>query len=141
MPLTFAASLVEVSPQTLHRWIRRGKAENAPEEYRKFAVAVATAIAKAVEKRIKQIHNAAEAGRWNAAAWWLERCHPDEFGESRHEIRGLRKAIAELAGRLSRVSSPAGGARKAGDGGGKPGVPDDATDSPPLAVRVDRPPG
>lgn len=32
-------------------------------------------------KRLAQIQAAAEGGNWQAAAWELERCYPDEYGK------------------------------------------------------------
>ena len=32
-------------------------------------------------KRLNQIEKAAEQGNWQAAAWELERCYPDEYGK------------------------------------------------------------
>lgn len=54
-------------------------------------------------KRLAQIQAAAEGGNWQAAAWELERCYPDEYGkrvaaEVTGKDGGAIKTETELSG-------------------------------------------
>lgn len=56
--------------------------------YFEFFEAVKTAEAQAVARSVATIQ-AASRKSWQAAAWWLERKHPDEWGrKERHEHVG-----------------------------------------------------
>ena len=84
-----AALCAGVNPATLKRWLARGKAE--PEgEFCALRAAVARARAEAVEWRLEVINEAARAGDWKAASWWLERRRPELF--ARPETRALKAA-------------------------------------------------
>lgn len=55
----------------------------------KFWVKVMKARAVAKRRNLVLIQGAAQDGNWNAAAWWLERSFPKEFGRvSTHEVTG-----------------------------------------------------
>lgn len=53
-----------------------------------FNVEVGEAIVRGVEKRLKKIEDASEAGDWRAAAWMLEHCLPEHFAKNRIEVTG-----------------------------------------------------
>lgn len=53
-----------------------------------FAAHIKAAIAKGVEKRLKKIEDASDAGDWRAAAWLLEHCQPEHFSRNRIEVSG-----------------------------------------------------
>jgi hypothetical protein len=79
MPLSLAANASGVSYAT----ITKRRAESP-----KFAAALARAIARGADARLKKIEAASASGDWRASAWMLERCHPDHFGKSRLEVTG-----------------------------------------------------
>jgi hypothetical protein len=64
-----------------------------PDAYKK-------AEARAVVQRVRAIRSAGETGTWQAAAWWLERCFPEDFATNRAEVRQLLKEVRELKHRL-----------------------------------------
>lgn len=80
--------------------IEKGKTEEQS-KYVKFFNTVKKAKAACRVFHMTQIRNAASSGNWQASAWTLERCFPDEFGrqvkvEAENGIlNGLLKAIKE----------------------------------------------
>ena len=66
-----SAASVGVSERTLHDWQVR---------HPQFSQALKTAEASACMAAIGTIRRAAEAGTWQAAAWYLERRYPAEYG-------------------------------------------------------------
>lgn len=84
-----AARYAGVDPGTVHRWLQKGLAEDAPDEYRDFREAVETARAEAEARNVALIQQAANAGTWQAAAWYLERTASHRWG---------RKQTVEVAG-------------------------------------------
>lgn len=84
MPLKQAAMLAGISYDTLNRWRTRGNSEFAPDEFRKFCKALERAEAVAMQVNLARVRAAGEKD-WRAAAWILERRHPEEFGTQRDE--------------------------------------------------------
>jgi hypothetical protein len=83
MYLETSGRLAGVAPSTLHGWLSRGRiAEHSddphPDEvpFLELLEAVKKAQARAEMKAIEVIIAAAEAGTWQAAAWFLERSNP-----------------------------------------------------------------
>ena len=85
-------------------WMRKGRAE--PDgEYGAFRAAVKKAEAEAVTRNVGIIKTAAET-TWTAAAWWLERRRPADFGKrERHEHTGPGGAeiVVKVIGRGTSV--------------------------------------
>ena len=77
-----AAAYAGVSITTLEEWLARGKG-TAPRAqtkiYADFADAVEKAEADAVATSVALIRQASQRN-WTAAAWWLERRYPQEWG-------------------------------------------------------------
>ena len=72
-PITRAARLCGVNPDSVHRWRQEDPDFNeAVEEALEFQVAVLT----------RKVDQASDTD-WKAAAWRLERLRPDEFGSKR----------------------------------------------------------
>lgn len=71
IPKQHAAIRAGVSDQTLLNWEHK---------YPEFAAGIRKAEADAVARNVALIQRAAQDGTWQAAAWWLERRHPEEFG-------------------------------------------------------------
>ncbi len=108
MGLARAAGYADVPERTVKGWLARGRAaieaseDNdapIPESERPFvdfARRVDTARARAVARNVTIIQEAAP-NDWRAAAWWLERAHPDEYGRStRMEVTGAGGGAVEV---------------------------------------------
>lgn len=54
-----------------------------------FREEIEQAVAIAIEKRLKLIESAADAGDVNSAKWLLEHLHPQHFARNRIEITGV----------------------------------------------------
>lgn len=76
--LRVAAALADIRYDTVLSWIKKG---NDQEEgsYHEFVAAVNHAIAVAQGTAVKTVRDAAKRD-WRAAAWFLERTQPDEWG-------------------------------------------------------------
>lgn len=73
-----AAEAAGVSRQTVWNWKEKGE-KALTGKYRDFFDALKKAEAEAVQRNVALIQIAAET-QWTAAAWWLERKHPNDFG-------------------------------------------------------------
>jgi len=104
LPLTLAASAAGISYQSLVTY----RAKNP-----QFADALVEAVARGVEKRLKKIEDASDAGDWRASAWLLEHCQPEHFSKTRIQVEAVGQLehsfvipqqtlneIAEARGRL-----------------------------------------
>jgi transposase len=60
-----------IGENTFGDWMRR---------FRDFRDAIEKAEAEAEVRAVAQIAQAAQSGTWTAAAWWLERRRPDDYG-------------------------------------------------------------
>jgi len=74
-----AARYVGVHPDSIYLWLKRGSEPEAEDPYREFFRLVNRAE-RSVKIRALGIIQQAQEGDWKAAAWWLERKHPEEFG-------------------------------------------------------------
>jgi transposase len=75
VPYRHAAAIAGITETTFYEWMNKKPA---------FAEAIKEAEAKAVAGRIARIR-LAEGDHWQAAAWWLERKYPQEFGRTVQE--------------------------------------------------------
>ena len=75
-----AAETSGVSARTLQRWMKKGE-DGEGEEWELFTRQVHGAEASAEYNAVNVILEAAEKGDWRAAAWWLERRHPQQWGK------------------------------------------------------------
>lgn len=86
-----AAAYAGISYSTLRRWILKSEDADAPPEYIAFREALEKARADAEVAALAKIQKASNEGAWQAAAWYLERSHPDRWGkreQNRLEITG-----------------------------------------------------
>lgn len=77
------AQALGVSEVTWYNWLKRGKQEanEGKDTLRaKFFKEIKRAEAEAIIRNVAIIQKAA-ATTWQAAAWWLERRYPDEWGK------------------------------------------------------------
>ncbi len=99
VPLNAAAWAAGVAPSTVFRWLARGRRERTG-QYCEFRTAVKKAEADAIAGRLQRVLDAADRGTWQAAAWWLERRHPEHFSSFRRELRELYREYRELLASL-----------------------------------------
>lgn len=78
VPLRFAAQAVGIDVGTYYKWLHRGEREHGG-MYHEFATRVEQALGSAVAANVATVKKAAEK-QWQAAAWWLERVYPEQFG-------------------------------------------------------------
>jgi hypothetical protein len=107
-----AAQAAGIAESTVHAWLARGhqwinpesggRLANVPKAdlpYLEFVESVEKARAEAVVFNLAVIRKAAQAGHWQAAAWYLERTRPDEYGRrTRFDVAagGEGMTLAEL---------------------------------------------
>ncbi len=72
-----ACARAGVARSTVDEWALRGKAGEEP--FATFAARWAQARARANATLLEQVRGASAGGDWRAAAWLLERAHPDEY--------------------------------------------------------------
>ncbi len=75
-----AATAAGVSPRTLQRWLKRGR-EQRRGKFVELTRMVEMAECEAERAMVESIVEAAMKGDWRAAAWWLERRLPQEYGK------------------------------------------------------------
>jgi len=76
-----ACEFAGISETTLYRWLEQSRAKNASEELREFRESLERSEAEAETLHVARITQAANNGRWQAAAWWLERKHPERWAQ------------------------------------------------------------
>ena len=99
VPQRTAAALAGVSESALQNWLKAGR-DGVAVEYVQFLERVKKARAEAVAVAIANINRASRRD-WRAAAWWLARMHPDEYGSDRRRVRELAKLVESLERQLS----------------------------------------
>lgn len=82
-----------ISEATFYSWMARGR-EGEP-LYAEFLEAVEKAEAQSVVRNVAIIQRAAEE-TWQAAAWWLERKRPDDWGRRQRMDIGTNKEELEV---------------------------------------------
>ena len=76
------AQALGIAEETWYRWLREGEASDNPDDLkRQFYESVKKAEANAIARNVALIQRAAQEGNWQAAAWWLERKFPSEWGK------------------------------------------------------------
>jgi hypothetical protein len=80
-----ACGLVGINKSTFYDWIKKGKNSNNPNnKYRKFQEAVVKAKYWSQARDVAFLNKHNEEN-WKAAAWKLERQHPDKYGLKEYE--------------------------------------------------------
>lgn len=88
------AAYIGVRPETFSIWINHPKTENQTQ----LSNALKKAEAKAKVEMLSKIQAAGTNGNWQAAAWWLERKYPEEFGRPEAQFaRQIAKEAQEAA--------------------------------------------
>lgn len=94
-----AAVYAGIGERTLYTWLAR---RSGP--YEQFRQAIEKAEADAIVATVTLIRQAAQTGTWQAAAWWLERMHPGEFGrKDRVKLEVDQAAVAQITDVINRV--------------------------------------
>lgn len=86
-----AAAVAGISESTLYSWLEKGRQPDAEPEFLEFLESVTQAEAQAEVNAVGRIRQAADNGRWQASAWWLERKYGERWGRNdkiRQEISG-----------------------------------------------------
>jgi hypothetical protein len=106
VPLKYAAQAAGIGERTVARWKRLGKSpENA--DYAAFSTALKKAEGEAIARNVRIVKTAAET-TWTAAAWWLERRYPGDFGRDSDTITKLKRLVAEMEARRADSPAPSG---------------------------------
>lgn len=67
-----------IGERTYYQWMQKGR--DGDPKYQQFSQDIEKARAEAVMVNLAVIRKAAQQGHWQAAAWWLERVLPKEYG-------------------------------------------------------------
>ena len=97
-----ACGYVGISEQTYYNWINRAEEAKTKTKFVKFKECVDKAKAKALHN-FEQVITNASMEHWQAAAWMLERRHPNLYGKrekieadvNHKGLTGLADAIAK----------------------------------------------
>jgi hypothetical protein len=123
-PVRKAVTASGIAEKTFYNWMSRGLAERErlsismtaksnPTEvvFLQFLQRVEQARAEAITKKVAVIAKSGNDGDWRAAAWWLERQVPEEFGKTEKlEIGGsngepirIQVEMGELENKIAKV--------------------------------------
>jgi transposase len=80
-----SCDLADISYDTFKRWMRLGE-ENKSEEYQTFYTTIKQAKAYVLQRNLEIIDKAAADGKWQAAAWKLERRYPTQYGRQEKRL-------------------------------------------------------
>ncbi len=99
-----AAAFAGIHKDTLYDWLKKGaRAKSGP--YQEFSDAVEKALAESEVRDVTLIANAAK-DNWTAAAWRLERKHPERWGRrDRTEVTGKDGGPIEIADARERLAA------------------------------------
>lgn len=101
---TASAKAVGINPTTLSQWVRRGKElsllsrvlDDTEQTFVEFSQLVEKARATAEIRAVEKIRQAGDSS-WQAAAWYLERANPQDWGLIRRtEITGANGGAIEV---------------------------------------------
>ena len=102
MTVKASARAVGIVPRTLLTWTERGEEElleGLDTCYTRLVIAINRADSEFVARNLQVISRTAQAGGkigWCAAAWLLERTHPDDFAESKRLDIGVQQKPVEI---------------------------------------------
>jgi hypothetical protein len=106
--LQTACTYAGIGESTVHRWLERGRTENAKIEsgenatdtekpYLELWESIEKARAEATLRNLTLIQTAAQNGTWTAAAWYLERTNPALYGRRNYnEVTGANGGALEI---------------------------------------------
>jgi len=79
------AQALGIDHSTWYKWLSEGERTKNGLKH-EFFDAVKKAEARAIARNVALIQRAAQDGNWQAAAWWLERKFPEQWGRNRLDI-------------------------------------------------------
>jgi len=83
-----ACLAVGIDESCYYKWIKRGE-EAKTGIYFQFVQSIKRVQEEAKVRYLERIREAADNGNWTAAAWFLERKYPDEWGKKeKHTLEG-----------------------------------------------------
>lgn len=81
-PIAVAANLAGISESTIYRWLALGKKKGANKIYKELVERVYEACEFSEFEALQVLRQATlEGSNWRAAAWILERRHPEKYGK------------------------------------------------------------
>jgi hypothetical protein len=80
LPFVHACAVAGITFQTFNVWRNRDE---------KFRAQIDESIAKGVDRRLKKIEDASDAGDWRASAWLLEHCQAEHFSKTRIQVEAV----------------------------------------------------
>lgn len=94
-------AMLGVNESTFYRWLKNPKSDNQ----RQLCKDLKKAAVKRKLWHVQRITEAANNGKWQASAWYLERCFPQEFGQAQRitidtSAEDNDKSIKEFIGAL-----------------------------------------
>lgn len=99
-----ASAHAGVHPETAASWLKAGALQRRGPLF-EFSVLASQAEASAALRNLRRIDVAA-AKDWRAAAWFLERRHPGDFGRIVHQLVGDQNEPVEHVIRVVRTPVP-----------------------------------
>lgn len=87
-----ACAFAGVSYRAFAEWMNKGRRDienNKKSPYAQLVQDIEKARSDAYVNALSKIVEAYENGTWQAAAWFLERKYPEQFGKSRVEVSGV----------------------------------------------------
>ena len=118
-----AAELAGVHISTVNRWMAAANSEDAEGPHAAFRAAVKKAESETQVATLDIIRQAAAKGNWTAAAWYLERRHPELWGrhgrdareadqEPQEAAQNAEQVRSDVLARISRLMGPESGSGK-----------------------------
>lgn len=106
VPIKLMCDAVGISYACYYGWLQAGKRHD-DQVYVDFLDATKKARAQFVKRNLHKIQSAARDPKtWTAAAWLLERLHPNHFARANTE------KIAEMEAKIAELESLVAGAKK-----------------------------
>lgn len=102
-----------LNPKTLRRWIRAGR-KATKGIYHDLVLTMGHGEAAAVKDCLTNLHRAhVDGNKWQAAAWYLERKHPEEWADRGPGIKEIDRLYGKLVRDTFGAIAPGAG-KKAG---------------------------
>lgn len=90
------AKFYNIAPQTLRKWLTKGRRQKKG-LHADLVAALWHGEAAAVRDCLVNLHRAhVDGNKWQAAAWYLERKHPEEWADRGPGIREIDKLYAKM---------------------------------------------
>lgn len=103
------AKFHKISPRTLRVWIRKGRAAKTG-IYKDLVDTMGHGEAAAVKDCLTNLHRAhVDGNKWQAAAWYLERKHPEEWADRGPGIKEIDRLYAKMVRDTGGATAPGAG--------------------------------